>query len=360
MNTHKLKTLIPMEDIEQEAQKQISDVLTLEFLKKLVIMPDVHAGYHLPVGGVALLDGKISPSFVGVDIGCGMCFVNTGIPSDALSNQAYRRIYDEIYKVIPVGFNIREKPLDYLEFKSGFPELNQRVQDKLYKSLGTLGGGNHFIELGSNQSNELCITIHSGSRNIGHSVAQHYTNIGSFFDVTSDLGEQYLRDMNYCLDFALANRLTMIKEVLRILGYDYLTDKILNDTLINENHNHAVITSDGILHRKGATPANKGQLGIIPANMRDGVYITKGLGNLECLSSASHGCGRTMSRTKAKKSILLGDFQKTMSGIIANVGDSTLDEAPFAYKEVNYVINAQKGITVDVIDKITPIVNIKG
>lgn len=206
----------------------------------------------------------------------------------------------------------------------------------------------------------MCITIHSGSRNIGHSVAQHYTRLGSFFDITSDLGEQYLRDMNYCLDFALENRLTMIKEILRILGLDYLTQRVLKNSLINENHNHAIITPDGILHRKGATPANSGQLGIIPANMRDGVYITRGLGNLEYLSSASHGCGRIMSRSKAKKTILLEDFKDTMVGVIAHVGDYTLDEAPFAYKDVDYVINAQKGITVDIVDTIKPIVNIKG
>lgn len=360
MTIDKLKTLIPLEEIESEAQKQIWDVMSLDFLKELVIMPDVHAGYHLPVGSIALLDGKISPSFVGVDIGCGMCFVNTGILADTLSTQDYQRVYHEIYKFIPVGFNVREKALDYMEFTSDFPELTQRVQEKLYKSLGTLGGGNHFIELGSNLKGELCITIHSGSRNIGHSVAQHYIKLGQFFDITSDLGQQYIKDMNYCLDFALANRLRMIIDILGILGFEYSATKIIMESLINENHNHAIITNKGVLHRKGATPSELDQLGIIPANMRDGVYITRGLGNSEYLCSSSHGCGRTMSRTQAKKTLDLEKFKDTMVGIIANVGDSTIDESPFAYKDANYVINAQKGITVDIIDKITPIVNIKG
>ena len=136
-----------------------------------------------------------------------------------------------------------------------------------------------------------------------------------FFSIDSDLGQAYLHDMNFFLDFALQNRLTMMREVLTLLGLNFQeSNNIIKNSLINENHNHAVVTDDGIIHRKGATPADLGQLGVIPGNMRDGTYITKGLGNSEYLSSASHGAGRVMGRRAAKEKITLESFKKAMEG----------------------------------------------
>jgi len=359
----RLHSLIPLHEIEAEAYNQIMNVLQLDFLKSLAIMPDVHAGYDLCIGGVALLDNHISPSFVGYDIGCGMTHVNTGVDvKDVFKSKEDRvNLFDEIYKGIPVGFTIREKALDYEDFKSagGFKDLDQKVGAKLQKSLGTLGGGNHFIEIGENSDGKVCITIHSGSRNIGHSVASKYMKIDRILQLDSEVGQAYLQDMNFALEFALANRLTMIKEVVKMLGIQWHKVK---DSLINENHNHALVTEDGVLHRKGATPADEGQLGVIPANMRDGVYITKGKGNKEFLSSASHGAGRVYSRRKAKEEIPFDLFEETMeeNNIVAKVDTSTLDESPFAYKEIKDVIKYQEGIVVDVIDHIKPLVNIKG
>lgn len=361
MKLDKLKSLIPFSEIEQEAQHQIYDNLAHDFMLKMAIMPDVHAGYDLPVGGVALLDGKISPSYVGYDIGCGMCFVRTPLKADELTSEALQNIFDSIYKVIPVGFNIRERGLDYKAFQSASEdkELNKRVIEKLEKSLGTLGGGNHFIEIGKDQKGFVCVTIHSGSRNIGHSIAEFYMKKARFLDVSSELGNAYLEDMNFALDFALVNRLTMMQSVLKIMGLDYLTKKIIKESLVNENHNHAIVTEEGVLHRKGATPADVGQLGIIPANMRDGVYITKGLGNKEFLSSASHGAGRTMSRSKAKKMLDMELFHGAMKGVVAKVEESTFDESPFVYKNIDTVLAYQEGVAINVVDKITPMVNVK-
>ena len=363
----KIKTLIPLEDIEPEALKQIKDVASLDIVKKLAIMPDVHTGYDLCIGGVALVDGHISPSFVGYDIGCGMCFVNTGIKTEDIfkTKKERKKVADEIYKNIPVGKSIRKKPLDYRPFKSasGDKNLDKKVNQKLYHSLGTLGSGNHFIEIGENLNGEVCITIHSGSRNIGHSIASYYMKKGRFLPVDNYWGQAYIHDMNFALQYALDNRLTMMKQILEILGFtEKEINKIMKKTLINENHNHAVITEEGVLHRKGATPADEGQLGIIPANMKDGVYITVGLGNKEFLSSASHGAGRVLSRRKAKEMIDIKDFKKIMemADIVANVSESTKDEAPFAYKDINTVINLQKGVVVDVVDVVKPLINIKG
>ena len=360
----KLHSLVPLHEIEEGAYKQIMNVLQLDFLKSLAIMPDVHAGYDLCIGGVALLDNHISPSFVGYDIGCGMTHINTKVKTeDVFCNKKEKEtLFKRIYQHIPVGFNLRSKALDYKEFKSasGDKKLDERIQGKLCASLGTLGGGNHFIEIGENRKNEVCITIHSGSRNIGHSIASKYMKLGSHLVLDSELGQAYLHDMNFALEYALENRLTMIKEVLRLIGAKNFGQ--IKDTLINENHNHAIVTEDGVLHRKGATPAAKGQLGVIPANMRDGVYITKGLGNKEYLKSASHGAGRVYSRRKAKEEIPFELFKETMneSDIVAKVEASTLDESPFAYKDIDTVIGYQEGVVVDVVDKITPLINVKG
>jgi len=354
----KLQSMVPMEEIEQSAQQQIYDVLSLECLKKLAIMPDVHAGYDLPIGGVALLDGMISPSFVGFDVGCGMCSVDTNIPQYELSKDNLKQLYDDIVKTIPTGFSSLDKSDYHFEYviHSHMPkEVKQRVKEKSVMQLGTLGGGNHFIEIGISQNTgTYCVTIHSGSRNVGHTIGGWYMKQGRMFPLLSDLGLSYLGDMNFALEWALYNRLKMINKICKILGVTYKSN-----LLINENHNHAIITKEGVLHRKGATPADAHQLGIIPANMRDGVYITKGLGNEKFLSSASHGCGRTMGRNAAKKNLDYDKFVGQMEGVVCSTDRSILDEAPEAYKDINYVMKAQEGITIDVVDFIKPVLNIK-
>lgn len=239
--------------------------------------------------------------------------------------------------------------------------------EKMCKQLGTLGGGNHFIEIGENKSNEIGITIHSGSRNPGHTIGGYYMNLAKkegtkfgkglgLFHIKSELGKAYYTDMLWAQEYALQNRKIMINKILECLKiHDYNTTE-----LINENHNHAIIKNNNVLHRKGATPAEKDQLGIIPSNQRDGVYITRGLGNDEYLNSASHGAGRCKSRKKAKKDITMQDFEKQMKGIVCKINNDVLDEAPDAYKNINEVLAAQDGILVDVIDHFKPIIVVKG
>jgi tRNA-splicing ligase RtcB len=375
----KLKSLIPMSEIEEEAKKQIYKALDQDFLKKLVIMPDVHAGYDLPIGGVALLDGMISPSYVGYDIGCGMTNITFDISAREVLKDEREKVhfFNRIYQEIPTGFESRRHSLNektvapylkehfprnglYSSF-SGDKNLTRDINEKLYSQLGTLGGGNHFIEIGCDNQDKLSVTIHSGSRNLGHKVASFYMKQGRFLEISSDLGRAYQRDMEFALQFALANRKYMMDIVLEILGFNEKERNLyLQQRMINENHNHAEVTADGVLHRKGATPAEKGQLGVIPGNMRDGVYITRGLGNEEYLQSASHGAGRVMSRKKAKSSLQLHDFEYTMKGIIAKVSRHTLDEAPFSYKDIGTVLNYQEGIVVEVINRVKPLINVKG
>jgi len=371
-NLDKLKTLIPIEEIEQSAQQQIYTNLEFAFLKKLAIMPDVHMGYTLPIGGVALLDNVISPEYVGYDIGCGMCCVTTEVPVKSLKQKKKEEIFEELYKTIPIGMGLSKvKPEIFDEFKSasGNQELDDKVNSRLSRQLGTLGGGNHFIEIGENRKKNLCVTIHSGSRNPGHSVASYYMKASKtidgdlpkgFLHLDSDLGQAYLQDLNFMLDYALENRKIMMIDTLYVLGFGPTNVGFYLKNMINENHNHAVVRDDGVLHRKGATPAEKDTLGVIPGTMKSGVYITKGLGNKEYLSSASHGAGRKFSRSKAKKMIKLSDHEHWMEGIVAKVTKSTIDESHGAYKNLRNVIKAQEGIVIDVVDYIKPIINVKG
>ena len=359
----KLYSLIPMAEIEQSAQQQIYDVLRLDCLKKLAIMPDVHAGYDLCIGGAALLDGMISPSFVGYDIGCGMCYVDTGAKVSDLfprGREDMEKVQAKILSVVPSGFSSLPSPSDAMVYTAGHlpKDVAARVKEKSQQQIGTLGGGNHFIEIGENRAGNVVITIHSGSRNVGHTIGGWYMKQGRMFPLESELGQMYQLDLQFSLEWALENRKQMILDVLDCLVLGYQSKEILS-TMVNENHNHAVVTPGGVLHRKGATPADAGQLGIIPANMRDGVFITRGLGNSEYLSSASHGCGRKMGRNQAKKSLDLDEFREQMKGVVSIADKTTLDEAPNAYKDIKGVLALQEGIVVEVIDHAKPLINIK-
>lgn len=353
----RLKLLLPASEIEAGAWDQINENLGHDFLKAMAIMPDVHQGYDLPIGAVALLDDYVSPSYVGYDIGCGMSHVVLQWKYDFhLGMEWWREIYERISMTIPTGFSTQPKRLDYPVFASasGDEALTDKVNSKAGIQLGTLGGGNHFIELGVNSNNEVCITLHSGSRNSGHSIATYYMKQGRFFPLDSDMGQMYLADLHWAQEYALDNRRKMMEDIVRVLGVEAYWD-----TFINENHNHALVTKDGVLHRKGATPADKGQLGLIPTNMANGVYITEGLGNEEYLCSASHGAGRLMSRTRAKKNLSLEVFTQQMDGIVAGRLSKLIDEAPDSYKNPAEVIGRQEGIVVKVLDHVEPILNVK-
>lgn len=354
----RLRLTIPIEDIDPEAARQINTVLELPFLKTLAIMPDVHKGYDLPIGGVALLDGHIWPGAVGYDIGCGMCHINTGKTVGELPDM--EAVFERILKMIPVGSATHGQPTkDFAKFPngSGYAAVSDAICHKASIQLGTLGGGNHFIEIGINENDVIGITIHSGSRRPGWLIGDFYMKLtGGPVRLESDAARAYIADMNWALRFALDNRSAMMRRCLQALGLDVE----LMDNMVNENHNHADITPQGVLHRKGATPADNGQVGIIPANMRDGVWITKGLGNTDFLSSASHGAGRTMSRAKARKSLDTEKFAGQMDGIISPSLEKLIDEAPGAYKDINKVIAAQDGIVVDIIDHFRPLVVVKG
>lgn len=356
---------------EDMAIAQFISAMEQDFAVKGALMPDTHTGYSLPIGAAVATKDVVVPAWVGYDIGCGMCALRLdGIDADQLIKNA-AEIFKRIYEAIPVGFNINEKGIDYsLE---GLTDIGKEIAEKknFKRALGTLGGGNHFIEIGVDEVYNVWVVIHSGSRGVGHGIATHYMKAahpegkakeGHFgFTTDSDEGKAYIQDLNWCLDYALANRKRMMERVVDVVAasLDLSCYELDFSELINRNHNHA-IEKDGLwIHRKGATHAEDGMLGVIPGNMRDGSFIVRGKGNPDSLYSSSHGAGRVLGRRKAKETLDMEEFSKSMEGIIALVSESTLDESPLAYKNIFEVMDNQEDL-VEIIAHISPLINIKG
>ncbi len=352
---------------EPEAIRQFSGAMEQPFSVRGALMPDAHSGYSLPIGAVVATEGVILPSWVGYDIGCGMCALPTDFKREDIACHS-QKIFHSVYRSIPTGFNHNKNPSSWKNIPS-LSDAGQKIFSKGgLNQLASLGGGNHFIEIGSDESDRVWIIIHSGSRGIGHAIASHYMKLASpdgkareghyGFSVKSAEGKNYIKDLKFCLEFALENRKQMISRVEKEIAY-YCKGSGDWNSLINRNHNHAE-EKDGLwIHRKGATHAEDGMTGVIPGNMRDGSFIVKGKGNPESLWSSSHGAGRVLGRKEAHKQLNLEDFRRSMNGITAKVERSTLDESPFAYKNIFEVMEMQKDL-VEVLHHVKPIVNIKG
>ncbi len=353
--------------LDVEAMRQFEGAMIQPFAVKGALMPDAHAGYSLPIGAVVATDGVVVPAWVGYDIGCGMCALPTTFSREEVSNNA-KKIFQSIYRSIPVGFNHNRNDSIWNEIPDMTASGQSIFEKKGLQQLCSLGGGNHFIEIGYDESNQVWIIIHSGSRGIGHAVASHYMRLASGtgkakeghygFSIRSREGKNYIKDLNFCLAFALENRKQMITRVEREMSH-YCQGQGKWQELINRNHNHAEEKNGLWIHRKGATHAEKGMMGVIPGNMRDGSFIVKGKGNPDSLFSSSHGAGRVMGRKEAERNISLNDFRNSMKGIQAKVEKSTLDESPDAYKNIFEVMEQQKDL-VELIHHVKPIINIKG
>lgn len=355
--------------VESSAIEQFVAVMQQPDVKQGALMPDVHAGYVLPIGGVVATEWTIYPAFVGYDIGCGVCTMPTDISAlDLLENPA--KYKEAVEKVVPVGFTVHKQPFDLVELERHIgraPESIRDIAESHLTQVGTLGGGNHFVEIGiAEKGGRVHISIHSGSRGMGARVAEKYMQLSGGegihpIDTREPLGREYLAAMNYCLRWALFNRKMMVKNIMEELGLEFNTYRTL-DIFINRNHNHAEFKDGLWIHRKGATHAEDGMLGVIPANMRDGVFIVRGRGNPDSLCSSSHGAGRVMSRSKAKKAFSLGDFQEQMGDVNVDgftIDEKRIDEAPGVYKDIHEVMKNQTDL-IEVLDHVKPVVNVKG
>lgn len=380
--------------LEEAAAEQIRKLCDQEFVQdsKIRIMPDVHAGAGCTIGTTMTITDKVVPNLVGVDIGCGM--ETARLKDKRLELQKLDKL---IYEKIPSGRNIRTKPHRYAE-ELDLSQLRCAKEinlDRAYYSVGTLGGGNHFIEVDRDEDGNLYLVVHSGSRHLGLEVAKYYQDAGYKYLNQNDQGsinaliaqyktegrdkeiqpalkalkkqvltnvpfplayvsgalfEDYINDMRLVQTFAALNRRAMLNELVRGMKLD-VTEQFTT------THNY--IDTDAMILRKGAVSAQKDEKLLIPINMRDGSLLCIGKGNPDWNFSAPHGAGRLMSRTAAKQRFTLSEFKKQMDGVYStSVGKETLDECPMAYKDMKDIID-NIGPTVEITNIIKPIYNFK-
>lgn len=390
-------------EVEASALQQLRSVAELPGLYGLRVMPDVHWGNGATVGSVIAMEQALAPAAVGVDIGCGVNAVRTNLTLEDVDERDLHALRMKWQDVVPVGFKSYERGGEQLKVLSGHEkqrtarfldsvdtlraDLTERknsdadVRGRAAHQLGSLGGGNHFIELCSDSTGRLWITLHSGSRNIGKSLAERHIAIAKSLEVNESLPkhlqdlslfykgtpemEDYLHDLRWAQEFAMRSRTLMMEAVKHEL-FTYLESRgktTLFDEEINCHHNYvAEEMIDGkmmIVTRKGAISAKKGERALIPGSMATGSYIVRGLGNEASFQSASHGAGRKMSRGEAKRTFTVEDVERTMVGIEARKDEGVIDEISLAYKPIEQVIAAEKDL-VEVEEKLDTILCVKG
>ncbi|MDX1958936.1 MAG: RtcB family protein [Leptospiraceae bacterium] len=378
-------------ELEDAARKQLIELaesgIAVHFISA---MPDVHYGLGATVGSVFASEDKICPNAVGVDIGCGMAAVPVPeLKAKDLSLEFKEKIHSLIKSNIPTGTNSHSKPKtkSILDNTNRTKWLENKINDKVLSQIGTLGGGNHFIELVSDENDDVWIFLHSGSRGIGKQTAEYYNQLAAnymkskniilpnkdlnYLEIESEEGQDYLKDMLWCQDFAFENRQMMLRIINEILMKEISKEADFSKS-VNIHHNYCacedctIETNSGKIiqkklwiTRKGATSARKGQMGLIPGSMGTGSFLVRGKGNPESWFSSSHGAGRRKSRTKAKAEISQADFEKSMLGIVCETVEELRDEAPAAYKDIHSVMEWQNDI-VEILHKFMPLINVKG
>lgn len=373
--------------LDAHAQEEVENLTTLPFLfHHLALMPDAHGGKGMPIGGVLATHGVVVPNAVGVDIGCGMCAVKTSLQIKEIPHEVLRKqIMRGIRKRIPLGIEHHKTAQDERYMPTDFDTDNMIVVNRQLvsarKQIGTLGGGNHFIELQRCNDGYLWIMIHSGSRNLGKRVGEHYNEIAEklnarwFSSVSADIKlaflpvhapefKQYWAEMEYCIAFALANRKLMMERIEEVIAEAF--PDVTFEPMINIAHNYAAwekhFDKHVIVHRKGAVHAGAGEIGIIPGSQGTHSYIVEGLGNPESFLSSSHGAGRAMSRTAAVNTLSLQEEiarLETQNIIHAIRGQKDLEEAAGAYKDIDEVMANQADL-VRIRTELSPIAVIKG
>ena len=386
ITTEKIPIKLWLDDMESGALQQARNLANLPFaFSHIAIMPDSHQGFGMPIGGVLAARGHIIPNAVGVDIGCGMCAQRTNMAR--IERRQLKDMIAGIKKLIPVGFKWHKNNQDSAlmpKIASGakMPVVS-REYGKALKQIGTLGGGNHFIEIQSGSDGYLWIMVHSGSRNIGKQVAEHYNRVAidfnrrsspsvpkewqlAFLPIDSPEAERYLLEMRYCVDFAKQNRALMMSNIKRAFSEVMGISRDDYGEMIDIFHNFAAIEShfgtEVVVHRKGATQARKEQLGIIPGSQGANSYIVRGRGNPESFESCSHGAGRKMGRKQAIRELDINHEISglTEKGIIHSITSAKdLDEAPGAYKDIDTVMDNQKDL-VEIVVELHPLAVIKG
>jgi tRNA-splicing ligase RtcB (3'-phosphate/5'-hydroxy nucleic acid ligase) len=387
IETEKIPLKLWLDDIEEGALEQARNLANLPFaFHHIAIMPDAHLGFGMPIGAVLATRDVIVPNAVGVDIGCGMCAVKTSLKE--IDKSVLKKLLHHIRQRVPLGFKHHRKAQphetmvrDRADDVDSLPVVRSEY-DNARTQVGTLGGGNHFIEIQQGADRSIWFMIHSGSRNLGYRVASHYNKLAAelnkrrknpiptswqlaWLDMNDALGQNYYTEMRYCVDFAEANRNLMQKRVKEAL-LEQVSADIEFEEPIQIAHNYAArethFGTAVVVHRKGATRAQRGDTGIIPGSHGSLSYIVRGKSNPDSFHSCSHGAGRKMGRKQAQRQLDLEKEKRKLEGMqvvhsLRNRND--LDEAPGAYKDIDRVMEQQQDL-IDIIDVLRPLAVIKG
>ncbi|MDD2463000.1 MAG: RtcB family protein [Desulfobulbus sp.] len=385
VTTEKIPLLLWLDDLDTEALVQARNLANLPCaFHHVAIMADAHVGYGMPIGGVLATIDAVIPHGVGVDIGCGMRAVRTGL--HAIEVDILKKILIGLRKAIPLGFAHHKKPraLERMPEPSladiALPVVDQEFS-RARCQIGTLGGGNHFIEIQQGSDNRIWLMVHSGSRNLGYKVADHYNKLAvqlagtnknpipkvwqlAMLPLADQVGQQYLAEMGYCVEFARANRAEMMAVFMEIVAEATGCD--LFDQALDVAHNYAAqehhFSRTVWVHRKGATRARNGEYGIIPGSQGSASYIVRGLGNPESFMSCSHGAGRVLGRKEAQRVLSLEEEVAKLNArhVLHDLHRrNDLEEAPGAYKDIAKVIRNQLDL-IEVVAELQPLAVVKG
>ncbi|WP_330174266.1 RtcB family protein [Streptomyces sp. NBC_01498] len=372
--------------VEDVAMRQLRNVATLPWIKGLAVMPDVHFGKGATVGSVIAMRDAVCPAAVGVDIGCGMSAVKTSLTANDLPGDL-SRLRSRIEEAIPVGRGMHEDLVEpegagagWSDFWARFDGIAESVkfrQQRAVRQMGTLGGGNHFIEFCIDSTGSVWLMLHSGSRNIGNELADFHIGVARSLPHNQDLIDPdlavfvsdtpqmraYRNDLFWAQEYASHNRAVMMDLFKEVVRKEFRKAGVTFEPVISCHHNYVSEERydgmDLLVTRKGAIRAGSGDYGIIPGSMGTGSYIVKGLGNEASFNSASHGAGRRMSRNAAKKRFSTKDLEEQTRGVECRKDSGVVDEIPGAYKSIEKVIDQQRDL-VEVVAKLKQVVCVKG
>ncbi|MEU1598373.1 RtcB family protein [Streptomyces sp. NPDC005708] len=376
--------------VEGAAMQQLQNVATLPWIKGLAVMPDVHYGKGATVGSVIAMRDAVCPAAVGVDIGCGMSAVKTSLTANDLPGDL-SRLRSKIEQAIPVGRGMHDEPVDPGRFHGmatsgwddfwgrfgGVAEAVKFREERATKQMGTLGSGNHFVEVCTDTTGAVWLMLHSGSRNIGKELAEHHIGVAQKLPHNQDLVDRdlavfvaetpqmaaYRNDLYWAQEYAKYNRSLMMALLKDVVCKEFKKAKPTFEQEISCHHNYVAEERykgmDLLVTRKGAIRAGSGDFGIISGSMGTGSYIVKGLGNEKSFNSASHGAGRRMSRNAAKRRFTAQDLEEQTRGVECRKDSGVVDEIPGAYKPIEQVIEQQSDL-VQVVAKLKQVVCVKG
>lgn len=379
-------------EVDERSRQQLANVASMPFIHHHVAaMPDVHLGIGATVGSVIATHKAIIPAAVGVDIGCGMVAARLSLSANDLDEKSLKKVFDQISRDVPVGRAQHADAKTLIDavrpFEPGLKVLTDRHPEllktfgkfsKWMNQMGTLGGGNHFIEVCLDESNQVWVMLHSGSRGIGNAIADYFIKLArkdmerwmihlpdrdlAYFPEGSAYFADYVEAVHWAQDYAFANRQAMLELVLKGLE-KHLPPFTVTTEAVNCHHNYVAkehhFGADVWVTRKGAIRAREGDLGIVPGSMGARSFIVRGKGNPESFCSSAHGAGRRMSRTEAAKTFTEADLERQTAGIICRKDKGVVDEIPGAYKDIDVVMENQKDLT-EILHTLKQVVCVKG